>query len=691
MKLLQNFKSIRTKLLALVLGATTLGLVLVSGLMYIQFANIQNGTANQWTLETAQHHSSAVESRMNAILSMVRTAAGVAEKIAWLPDSSKEIILDSIAFQNAKSIQGIRSAYFMFDDGAFFSDERTTAGKVYSVAWYRSQDGKMVQDGAPGDYDVSETDDYWFGPKKSSREVITNTYKWIYAGESDSLLMASICVPVLLNGTFVGIFGVDLSIDDLWESVIADVKPMGSGYAILLDNSGIIAAHPKKELRGKTLGEDLTPDEVKILLEKVAKGELQKIDHISKATGHPSRIQYSPVVIGNTGTPWSLGSVFPMETVSEPMKQMRMVAWTVSLAVLAGLALLLLLISNAIVNPIKKASHLMHEIAKGDGNLTLRLPIDHNDELGVLVENFNTFVEKIRLIVAQVQENSSTLAGAAEELSSTAKVMSGVAGEMSGQTHHVVVAVEESSLGSVHVSQSLSTLSGSVNTVSAAVEEMSISIGDVASRCKEELKVASNAKTRADGVMVTMDNLNTSAQEISRVLDLIEDIAEQINLLALNATIEAATAGEAGKGFAVVAGEVKELAKQTASATEQISSQIADIQKNVSASLFGIKEIVLVMEEVNGISQSIEGAVQEQAATMNSVAGSVSHVNAEASQIAGNVQEISKGIQEIASHTAMLGQAATQTSGTASGTEQAAQSLTRLSLNLQQLVGKFKV
>jgi len=199
------------------------------------------------------------------------------------------------------------------------------------------------------------------------------------------------------------------------------------------------------------------------------------------------------------------------------------------------------------------------------------------------------------------------------------------------------------------------------------------------------------AKKRAEGATITMDNLNTPAQEISRVLDLIEDIAEQINLLALNATIEAATAGEAGKGFAVVAGEVKELAKQTASATEQISTHIKGIQKNVKESMQDISGITEVIEKVNGISQAIVGAVEDQSTTMASVAQAVSSVNRDADTISLNVREISKGIQDVAQHATELGKSSQSTASSASGTEDASKGLSSLSKELQNLVGRFKV
>lgn len=690
MKFLNNFRSLKAKLLTLVLTAMFLGFGVLAMVMSGQFSRIQMDTVNEWTIEAGARYSLEVQSKFAEYLGVVRLAADQGGLMTKLADSAKIELLGKTVEGIVAKNPGIRSAYYMFD-ASYFQGIEFPANQAFNIAWVRSSTGEVKSDGEPGALDVKAEDDFWHLPKNTGHEILTNTYKWLYTGEKDSLMMASLCAPVFSGGKFVGIMGVDLTIDDLWESIVSKVKPMKKGYAILVDNSGFRAAHPKPEQRGKLLGDDMSPEDQKHLLSELAVGNHHVVEKIAKATGKLSRIEYAPIVVGNTGTPWSLGSVFPMDTVQEPLNRMRWVTLVVSIIALLAIALVLVFISNTIVNPIKKASKLMDEIAQGEGDLTQRLPVDTRDELGALSENFNTFAEKVRTIVSQVKGNSTSLASAAEELTATAKVMNGVAGDMSEQTHQVVAAVEESSVGTKRVSESLTNLSGSVSSVSAAVEEMSISIGNVATRCQEELRMANDAKQRADGVMKSMDRLENSASEISRVLDLIEDIAEQINLLALNATIEAATAGEAGKGFAVVAGEVKELAKQTAAATDKISAQIQDIQKSVSESLRDIQGIGKVIDDVNGISESIVTAVQEQSSTMNSVAGSVSHVSNEANMIASSVEEISKGIQEVASHSSALGSASKQTAHNASGTEEAAKGLAGLSAELHEMVGKFKV
>jgi len=690
MNIIDRFRSLRTKIMVLVLVPVFLGLTILTLLLTTRFGAIQTEIVDQWTTEAAKRSAVEIEFHLNAYAVLARETAENALRLRNLSDEQKKLTIDSMAIVLLQKNPGIRGAYFMFEDRAYFSDERVPEGDVFSTTWFRSG-SSIQQSDTTGSIRVGATDEYWWGPKNSGKEYVTDVYKWLYTGERDSVMMVSYSVPILENGRFIGIFGLDISTDDLWDRVISKIAPVDSGYAFLVDNKGARAAYSKKELRGKILGDDMEPAAQKKMLTALRDGESYRVEKLSQATGQLSRVEYTPVHFGVAPKAWSVGSVIPMERVIAPMVRLRYIAVIVCLLVLFVLSIALFMLGNAIVRPISRASAIMGDIAHGEGDLTQRMPENTNDEIGQMARSFNVFAENVRIIISQVQENSRTLASAAEELSSTSRNMSGVANDMSEQTHQVVAAMEQSSTGSGQASSSLNTLSASVNNVSAAVEEMSISIREVETRCREELRVAADAKRRAGDVVGTMDKLDQSAREINRVLDLIEDIAEQINLLALNATIEAATAGEAGKGFAVVAGEVKELAKQTAAAIEKISAQIIDIQKSVGDSVRDIQGISQVIDDVNGISQAIVGAVGEQSSTMTNVAETVSSVNKEAGLISHNVQEISTGLKEVASHAAHLGDAASRTVSNATGTEEAAQSLASLSSDLNQKVGHFKV
>ena len=236
---------------------------------------------------------------------------------------------------------------------------------------------------------------------------------------------------------------------------------------------------------------------------------------------------------------------------------------------------------------------------------------------------------------------------------------------------------EETSAQAKVVSSATVQVSQNLQTVATGAEEMGASIKEIAKNATEAAKVATSAVNVAETTTATVSKLGDSSNEIGQVIKVITSIAQQTNLLALNATIEAARAGEAGKGFAVVANEVKELAKETAKATEDISRKIEAIQTDTKAAVEAIASISEVINQVNGISNTIATAVEEQNATTN--------------EMARNVSEAAQGSGEITSNIAGVAQAAESTSRGASDTQKAAQQLVETSAELRRLVEQFKI
>jgi methyl-accepting chemotaxis protein len=339
-------------------------------------------------------------------------------------------------------------------------------------------------------------------------------------------------------------------------------------------------------------------------------------------------------------------------------------AWTMGLATLVALAVGLfvaIFLSRAISTATVSVLALAEAIAAGD--LTREdLKMTSRDELGDLTEAMNKMKNSLRKLIQSVANNAQIVASSSEELSSTSHQMTSSAGETSSQANVVSAAGEQ--------------VNRNLQTVATGSEEMSVSIKEIAKNATAAAKVATDAVRVAETTTATVGKLGDSSAEIGQVIKVITSIAQQTNLLALNATIEAARAGEAGKGFAVVANEVKELAKQTAKATEDISLKIETIQGDTKSAVDAIGLISAVIAKVNDISNTIATAVEEQNATTN--------------EMSRNVTEAARGASEISKNIAGVAEAAQITSHGAGDSQKAAAQLAQMSTELRELVGQFK-
>ncbi len=302
--------------------------------------------------------------------------------------------------------------------------------------------------------------------------------------------------------------------------------------------------------------------------------------------------------------------------------------------------------------------------AIASGDLTSEeVKIDSNDELGDLAKAMNKMQGNLVKMIVAVAENAQQVANASEEFSAVSQQITSNSEETTAQANVVSTATDQ--------------VNRNLQTVATGAEEMSSTIADIAKNATESARVAGNAVKTAESTNATISKLGVSSAEIGQVIKVITSIAQQTNLLALNATIEAARAGEAGKGFAVVANEVKELAKQTAKATEDISQKIAAIQTDTKGAVDAIATIGAVINQISDISSTIATAVEEQSATTN--------------EMSRNVTEAAKGSTEITQNIAGVSQAAQGTSSSAHESMKAAQSLAQMSTQLRGLVEQFKV
>ncbi|MEW5722359.1 MAG: methyl-accepting chemotaxis protein [Thermodesulfobacteriota bacterium] len=361
-----------------------------------------------------------------------------------------------------------------------------------------------------------------------------------------------------------------------------------------------------------------------------------------------------------------------------------------ALAVAVALLILGVVIYRSVTRPITAAVAMLKDIAEGEGDLTARLKVGGRDEVSQLAQWFNTFVAGLQEVVKRVSADVQSLSSSSKQLSSVSDEMAFQASEMSKRSNEAaeassrtsrkiesmavaaqevssqVAAVsrasDEVSKSMQQISAATSSVSDHLNTVAAGAEQMSTSVSSVATAIEEMYAslnevarnagrgagLTSEAAQRAELTSGIVNSLGHSAKEIGEVVDLIRGIAAQTNLLALNATIEAAGAGEAGKGFAVVANEVKELAKQTSGATNDIRAKVESIQANTANAVTAIRGIVEFITSINEIVHTIATAVEEQTATTNEIAKNIAEVASAAEAVSGSVHQAAAGAGETA-------------------------------------------
>jgi methyl-accepting chemotaxis protein len=336
--------------------------------------------------------------------------------------------------------------------------------------------------------------------------------------------------------------------------------------------------------------------------------------------------------------------------------------WTMAAAIAVGLAVTLALavaVSRRIVRPLASVVAVADAVAAGD--LSRSTGVVRGDEVGRVAAALDRAVLDLREVMTSVASSADAVAASSEELSASSAQISASAEQTSTQSGVVAGAAEEVSRG--------------VQTVAAGAEQMGASIREIATNAAEASEVAARAVTAAETTTATVAKLGESSAEIGNVVKVITSIAEQTNLLALNATIEAARAGEAGKGFAVVANEVKELAQETAKATEDIARRVRAIQGDTGAAVSAIEEISQIVAQISDRQTTIASAVEEQTATTTEMSRSVQEAAGGATQIAGTITGVSAAAD---STTQALGQ-----------TRAAVDELSRMAADLRGEVGRF--
>lgn len=424
-----------------------------------------------------------------------------------------------------------------------------------------------------------------------------------------------------------------------------------SGYYFVYQGTTNIALPPKKELQGKDLGTLKDKNGVylvKDLRDKALSGG-GFVQYIwpKPGAGDVPKLSYAEMIPGTNfwiGTGVYLDNIDAFTAVMKEGIAGKVNSMTVRIIGIAGvlfvtIAALCLFIVFGITKSLDKMISGVQDIAEGEGDLTKRIEIHSNDELGELAGWLNLFMDKLQTMIMN-------MFGASQTISESASIVKNLNTKISGKLEHIADSFGivsdscvQTSDNMISVSAAMEQATTNVDTVAAAAEEMSSSVEEIAKNTASARQTTDKTVELAQTISTEVNQLGNAANEIDQVTTTITDISEQTNLLALNATIEAARAGEAGKGFAVVANEIKTLAQQTAEATLEIRAKIESVQQATSTTIERIVEVTQVIEDSSNVVNSIASAVEEQSAATREIAEN-------ASQTAVGIQEVNENVAE---------------------------------------------
>ena len=507
-------------------------------------------------------------------------------------------------------------------------------------------------------------------------ELVTSN---IFKSEKSGSPVFAIAAPILLGEEIAGVIFALIDFTVFSDQFITPVKIGKKGFAFVMDQQGTALAFPdKKQIFSLNLSKIEEWPSIKDKTEGLIDTKINNNKSVMafKALNSPSIFICAAADSTDIFSPVALIA--------------KVNALTAAVSILIAV-MIILFIADSILKPLKEVVTNLKDAAEGDGDLTTRIAVTSKDEIGDLAASFNTFIGKIQRIIKDVAGNSSDLTVSAENLAGISVDMNKASDHTSAISTGVAGASETMKDNMATVATVLDNTANNINTVASAADEMSATINEIAANAGNAGRITGNAVAQSKEVAKQMNELGASASQINHVISTISDISEQVNLLALNATIEAARAGESGKGFAVVANEIKDLANQTASATDEIRSNIEGIQTSTRNAIDKIKSITETISETNDIVTSIASAIEEQSSATKEIARSIADVSSGVSEVNTSMSHVSETAAHIASE---IGEVKMSAAGLSKNSDQVntkAGELSSLASKLDSLVNQFKV
>ncbi|MCP4114229.1 MAG: methyl-accepting chemotaxis protein [Desulfobacteraceae bacterium] len=665
----KKVQSIGFRLVAGGILVVLIPLLIVGGLSMTKVSNALTTLSKNQARDVATDLARLTNHILSADINLARTFAAKHQviKVATLKDRG-----DDNGLSNAVSgiVENLRNTFNDLDndyEGFFVTDAK---GNVITGV---REGGKLYADFSVGDRD-------YFKEMILTRQAsIGDMTRSKVTGE----LICVVSAPVKSGkGEFVGSFCLVIKARHITE-LVSSRKIGSTGYGFMVNKQGTVMAHPVEKhilsLNAFKLKEMVG------FTEKLISGKSGVDEYNFKGVDKVSG--YAPVGLND----WYVASTQNAGEFLAAANSIRNATLIVGGISIALTVVLVLLLARSIVTPLNAAVAGLKDIAGGEGDLTMRLAVTGKDEIGELATWFNTFIEKLQIIIRQIGENSGQVDQSSTELVEIAVRMSSGSDNTANRSNSVASAAEEMSANLNSVAAAMEQSSTNTTMVAAAAEEMTSTINEIARNAEQARGISVEAVDKSRAAATRMAELGKAAQAIGKVTETITDISEQTNLLALNATIEAARAGEAGKGFAVVANEIKDLALQTAGATLDIKTQIEEVQSSTAASLTEIDEISDVINGVNDIVATIAAAVEEQSTATREISTNINQASQGIQEVNENINQSSSVAEEITKDIAQVNMSAGEISNGSDQVRLSAENLTGMSARLSGIVDKFKV
>ena len=680
-------KSLKVKFLAYVGGIVIAAFALTTIVIAVQANRTAYSLSQKTVIEAGHRYSNYVKNIMDRPNDVARAVASMFMGLKSEGDEITREIAIKMLKRTLEEHSEILGLWTVWEPGAFDGKDslyvnRPGHDKTGRFVPYWNRVGGIHLQACKG-YD--RDDGYYKRPLKTGRELFMDPV--VYEINGKRIMMVSICVPIKIKGKNLAVLGIDYAMDT-FTKLANEVKPLDDGYIWVISNNGTIVAHPRKSAVGENVLKYFSKD----TFDKIASGEFFTLEKNSRRTGLDSLYEFVPVKFENGILPWSIAVVVSKDTIFKDAVKIRNTAFFIGFLSIITVCVILYWIGHKIVSePIKEVMNGIKDIAQGEGDLTKRLDIRSDDEIGELARWFNKFIDNLQVIISTISKNVSGIDGTSRDLLDVAVSVKNETENTVTRTELVAAAAEELSSNMNSVAGAAEQTSANINGVASAMEEMTVTISEISSNAEKTRRITEKAVVKSEDTTKRMDELGDAAGEIGNVVETITDISDQTNLLALNATIEAARAGEAGKGFAVVANEIKELANQTAAATNEIKGKIEWMQAATGHSVSDMGEIRSVILEISDFITTIATAVNEQSASSDEISNNVMQAAQGVQEVNENVSQSFHVSEEIAKDILEVNSAVGKVDESGETVQSRAEEMSFSSEELRKLVKGFKI